>query len=80
MIGMSDRCAVLWFRRDLRLADHPALLAAERGETVLALYVLDERLIGLAAAERGEYPLPIVDHAAERQEALRRYGEYVTAR
>ncbi len=51
MIGMSDRCAVLWFRRDLRLADHPALLAAaDRAETVLALYVLDERLIGPAGA------------------------------
>jgi len=29
MAGMPARCAVLlWFRRELRLADHPALLAA----------------------------------------------------
>ena len=24
----ADRAVVVWFRRDLRLADHPALLAA----------------------------------------------------
>ncbi|GAA5111903.1 deoxyribodipyrimidine photo-lyase [Haloechinothrix salitolerans] len=34
----------------------------------------------LSEAERGDYPLPIVDHAVERQEALRRYGEHVTRR
>jgi len=53
MAGMPDRCAVLWFRRDLRLADHPALLAAtERAQSVLALYVLDDRLIGRAGVPR----------------------------
>ncbi|MGY1814315.1 cryptochrome/photolyase family protein [Blastococcus sp. SYSU D00820] len=39
---------VLWFRRDLRLGDHPALLAAIEaagdGGTVLPLFVLDPRL------------------------------------
>lgn len=35
--------AILWFRRDLRLADNPALEAALRtGEPILPLYVLDE--------------------------------------
>ena len=34
--------ALLWFRQDLRLADHPALLAAvEQGPTA-CLYVLDD--------------------------------------
>lgn len=38
--------AVLWFRRDLRLADHPALLAAaDRTPDVLALFVLDPALL-----------------------------------
>ncbi|WP_370944869.1 deoxyribodipyrimidine photo-lyase [Amycolatopsis sp. cg5] len=37
--------AVLWFRRDLRLADHPALCAAAAQGEVLALYVLDEALL-----------------------------------
>ncbi|WP_245573966.1 cryptochrome/photolyase family protein [Amycolatopsis nigrescens] len=45
--------AVLWFRRDLRLGDHAALLsAAERSGRVLALYVLDEALLSPAGAPR----------------------------
>jgi deoxyribodipyrimidine photo-lyase len=41
---MSDaRPVILWFRRDLRLADNPALQAAVRaGAPVVPLYVLDE--------------------------------------
>jgi len=36
---------VLWFRRDLRLADNPALLQAARaGGEVVALFVLDDAL------------------------------------
>ncbi len=48
--------AVLWFRRDLRLADLPALLAAadEDGD-VLACYVLDPRLEASAGARRLQY-------------------------
>src|SRR5215475_6492260 len=34
---------IVWFRDDLRLADHPALAAAARaGAPLLCLYVLDE--------------------------------------
>ena len=37
--------AVLWFRRDLRLADHPALLAAlDAADEVVALFVNDPHL------------------------------------
>ena len=36
--------AVLWFRRDLRLGDHPALLAAADEGPVVALFVLDDVL------------------------------------
>ena len=37
---------VMWFRRDLRLGDHPALAAAAAdGATVLGLYVLDPALL-----------------------------------
>ena len=37
---------MLWFRRDLRLADHPALLAARdaTGDGVVGLFVLDDAL------------------------------------
>lgn len=37
--------AILWFRRDLRVSDHPALLTAARhADLVLGVFVLDERL------------------------------------
>ncbi|RNL60593.1 deoxyribodipyrimidine photo-lyase [Nocardioides marmoriginsengisoli] len=35
---------LLWFRRDLRLADHPALAAAAEAGPVLGLFVVDPRL------------------------------------
>lgn len=39
--------AVVWFRRDLRIADHPALSdAVAHADTVVPLFVLDERLAG----------------------------------
>ena len=45
--------AVVWFRRDLRLADHPALTEAiAAARTVLPLYVLDDRLLTGAAPAR----------------------------
>ena len=47
--------SVLWFRRDLRLADHPALVAAVEAagdDGVLALFVLDDRLAGPSGANR----------------------------
>src|SRR5215217_4717520 len=38
--------AIVWFRRDLRVHDHPALTAAARAaERVLPVFVLDERLL-----------------------------------
>ena len=46
---MSAR--VLWFRRDLRLRDNPALLAAAADE-VVALFVVDPHLFDTAGASR----------------------------
>ena len=44
---------VLWFRRDLRLADHPALLAALDGaDRVVPLFVLDDALLGPSGPNR----------------------------
>ena len=43
---------VLWFRRDLRLADNPALLAAARRGSVVPLFVLDPSLWGRAGTPR----------------------------
>jgi deoxyribodipyrimidine photo-lyase len=45
--------SVLWLRRDLRLADHPALLAAQdAADRVLPLFVLDDALRRPAGAPR----------------------------
>ncbi|MER6764645.1 MULTISPECIES: cryptochrome/photolyase family protein [Amycolatopsis] len=44
---------VLWFRRDLRLRDHAALFeAAKHSKRILALYVLDDRLLKPAGSPR----------------------------
>jgi len=43
---------VLWFRRDLRLADHPALLAARDSGDVVPLFVLDDALRRPSGAPR----------------------------
>lgn len=40
---MGAPCSLIWFRRDLRLADNPALHAAlQSGRPAMALYILDE--------------------------------------
>ena len=40
------RTSVVWFRRDLRLHDHPALTAAQPdGDRIAPLFVIDERLL-----------------------------------
>jgi deoxyribodipyrimidine photo-lyase len=51
--------ALLWFRRDLRLADHPALLAACDAAgpdgTVLPVFVFDDRLYGPSGQPRRRF-------------------------
>jgi deoxyribodipyrimidine photo-lyase len=47
---------IFWFRRDLRLTDNPALLAAiENSEEVIAVFILDEKLINLSGSKRLAY-------------------------
>ncbi|MDT5138183.1 MAG: deoxyribodipyrimidine photo-lyase, partial [Mycobacterium sp.] len=50
--------SLLWFRRDLRLRDHPALLAASGSgakEDVLACFVLDPRLVASSGPRRLQF-------------------------
>jgi deoxyribodipyrimidine photo-lyase len=43
-----DAPVIVWFRDDLRLADHPALSAAAKaGQPLICLYILDEGSVGL---------------------------------
>jgi deoxyribodipyrimidine photo-lyase len=44
--------SILWLRRDLRLADHPALVAARDSGEVLPLFVLDDALRRPSGAPR----------------------------
>jgi deoxyribodipyrimidine photo-lyase len=59
--------SVLWFRRDLRLADNPALLAAAaEADEVLALFVVDPTLYERAGAPRRAYLLRSLRSLDER--------------
>jgi deoxyribodipyrimidine photo-lyase len=46
-LASSASAVLVWFRRDLRLADHPALAAAaESGARVIPVYILDDETPG----------------------------------
>ena len=48
----KGKVAIIWFRRDLRINDHPALLAAvESSEQVIPLFILDKTQIKEAGAK-----------------------------
>ena len=47
---------IIWFRRDLRIGDHPALNEAiKNGDEVVAVFILDPALIGQAGTKRLAY-------------------------
>ncbi len=72
--------AIVWFRRDLRVHDHPALTAAARGaDRVAGVFVLDERLLG------GRFPSEarawfLYESLRELREALRERGSDLIVR
>ena len=48
--------AIFWFRRDLRLADNPALnTAIEQGDEIVPVFILDEKLIKQTGSKRLAY-------------------------
>ena len=48
--------AIFWFRRDLRLRDNPALLAAfDEADEVLPLFIMDDQIAERAGAHRRAY-------------------------
>ncbi|MDR7251625.1 deoxyribodipyrimidine photo-lyase [Nocardioides sp. BE266] len=62
----SSSSAVMWFRRDLRVRDNPALLAALEEGTVTALFVVDPALWSGAGAARRAWLAANVLALAER--------------
>ena len=77
---MTRGAAIVWFRRDLRLQDHPALLAAaDAHDTVLPLFVLDPVLL------RGRFASPnrtwfLLGSIAVLRESLRALGSDLVVR
>ena len=48
--------AIFWFRRDLRLSDNPALLAAiANSDEIIPVFILDEKLINQSGSKRLAY-------------------------
>ncbi|KAI3735168.1 hypothetical protein L6452_14657 [Arctium lappa] len=43
--GKSTGAAVLWYKNDLRVDDHPGLIAASQHTAVVPLYVFDHRIL-----------------------------------
>ena len=62
---MSSTPIIMWFRRDLRLSDHPALKAAcDSGRPVIPLVIRDPSVGDLGAAPKWRWGLG-VDHLAQ---------------
>ena len=55
-MASSAKRSIIWFRRDLRISDHPALNAAiEAGEEVVPVFILDPKLIKSGGSKRLAY-------------------------
>ena len=64
--------SVMWFRRDLRLGDNPALLEAQAAgpDGVVPLFVLDDRLWTQGASTRTAYLARLLADFSERIDGL----------
>ena len=68
---------IMWFRRDLRLSDHPALSAAARtGRPILPVFILDDLADALGAAPKWRLGLGLEAFAT----ALERVGSRLILR
>lgn len=74
---MSAPASILWFRRDLRLADHPAFAKAALHGPVLPLFVLDPRLMAPAGRPRQVFLLRTL---ADLDRRLRSLGAQLVVR
>jgi deoxyribodipyrimidine photo-lyase len=69
------RTALVWFRRDLRVHDHPALTAAHReAERVVPVFVLDPRLLGAGRFPSANRAWFLLASLRELRAALRERG------
>ena len=67
---MADKPLILWFRRDLRLSDHPMLSAAlASGRPLVPVFILDDETDALGAAPKFRLGLALAQFAV-RLEAM----------
>jgi len=60
---------LVWFRRDLRLADHPALCAAiEGGGPIIPVFIHDDSVAGLGAAPKWRLGLSLASLARDLED------------
>ncbi|XP_059666983.1 uncharacterized protein LOC132312581 isoform X2 [Cornus florida] len=59
--GKNGSAAVVWFKHDLRVDDHPGLVAVSRYRTVVPLYVFDHRILSRFSDEMLELVLFAVE-------------------
>ena len=72
------RCVVMWFRRDLRLADHPSLTAAAAtGLPVVPLFVVDPAFTRRRAAARVHAPGVAQPRSVDGRRLVYRNGDPV---
>ena len=74
---MKRPLSVLWFRRDLRFCDHPALAKAASRGPVLALFVIDPVLMDRAGQPRRAF---LIRTLIDLDEQLRALGANLTVR
>jgi deoxyribodipyrimidine photo-lyase len=69
------RTAIVWFRRDLRVHDHPALTAAHReADRVVPVFVLDPRLLDAGRVPAANRAWFLLESLRELRGALRERG------
>jgi deoxyribodipyrimidine photolyase len=65
-----QRSALVWFRDDLRLSGHPALVGLPNDATH-APFAAAPMILAAAGVRLGEtYPPPLLEHRAARERAL----------
>ncbi|WP_406736485.1 cryptochrome/photolyase family protein [Thioclava sp. GXIMD4215] len=66
---MGLKPVILWLRRDFRLHDHPAMVAAEKtGAPVICVFIHDEIVAGTGAAAKWRWGEAIASFAARLEE------------
>ncbi|HEY6398808.1 MAG TPA: deoxyribodipyrimidine photo-lyase [Solirubrobacteraceae bacterium] len=72
--------ALVWFRRDLRIHDHPALRAAlDRSDEVIPVFCLDDRLIN-GRHRSGPRTQFMLESLADLDDSLRAHGTRLVVR